>query len=154
MIGAGTGVAPYRGFVAERAETGAKGRSWLFFGERNYTNDFLYQLEWQDHVAAGTLSRIDVAFSRDQPEKVYVQHRLWERRAELRDWLADGAHLYVCGDEKGMARDVDATLVRILAEPAKGDEEAGRARLKELTKAGPLQPRRVLLIDLNRTWRP
>jgi sulfite reductase (NADPH) flavoprotein alpha-component len=136
MIGAGTGVAPYRGFVAERAETGAKGRTWLFFGERNYTDDFLYQLEWQDHVAAGTLSRIDVAFSRDQPEKVYVQHRLWERRAELVDWLADGAHLYVCGDEKGMARDVDATLVRILAEGAKGDEEGGRARLKELTKAG------------------
>ena len=77
-----------------------------------------------------------MAFSRDQPEKVYVQHRLWERRAELLDWIADGAHLYVCGDEKGMARDVDATLVRILAEGAKGEEEAGRARVKELVKAG------------------
>ena len=87
-------------------------------------------------MAAGTLSRIDVAFSRDQPEKVYVQHRLWERRAELRDWLADGAHLYVCGDEKGMARDVDGTLVRILAEPAKGDEEAGRARLRSSRRPG------------------
>jgi sulfite reductase (NADPH) flavoprotein alpha-component len=139
MIGAGTGIAPYRGFVEERAETGASGKSWLFFGERNYTNDFLYQLDWQDHMASGALSRIDVAFSRDQPEKIYVQHRLWERRTELLDWIADGAHLYVCGDEKGMAKDVDATLVRILAEAAKGDEEAGRARLKELTKANRYQ---------------
>ncbi|MCC7250330.1 flavodoxin domain-containing protein [Hyphomicrobium sp.] len=139
MIGAGTGVAPYRGFIEERAETGAQGKSWLFFGERNFSNDFLYQLEWQDHLAAGALSRIDVAFSRDQPEKIYVQHRLWERREELSRWLDEGAHVYVCGDEKGMAKDVDATLVKILAEAAKGDEEAGRAKLKELTKAGRYQ---------------
>lgn len=139
MIGAGTGVAPYRGFVAERAETGARGKSWLVFGERNYTNDFLYQTEWQDHLKSGTLTRLDVAFSRDQPEKIYVQNRLWERRAEILDWLADGAHLYVCGDEKGMARDVDQMLVKILAGEAKGDLEAGRARLKELTKAGRYQ---------------
>jgi sulfite reductase (NADPH) flavoprotein alpha-component len=139
MIGAGTGIAPYRGFIEERSETGAKGPSWLFFGERNFSYDFLYQLEWQDYLADGVLSRIDVAFSRDQPEKIYVQTRLWERRAELLKWLDDGAHLYVCGDEKGMAKDVDATLVRILAETAKGDEEAGRARLKELTKAGRYQ---------------
>jgi sulfite reductase (NADPH) flavoprotein alpha-component len=136
MIGAGTGIAPYRAFAEERAETGAKGKSWLFFGERNFTNDFLYQLEWQDWLASGVLTRIDVAFSRDQPEKVYVQHRLWQRRAEIRAWLEEGAHIYVCGDEKGMARDVDHTLVSILAEPAKGEEEAGRAKLKELTKAG------------------
>lgn len=139
MIGAGTGVAPYRGFIEERVETGARGKSWLFFGERNFSYDFLYQLEWQDHLASGALTRIDVAFSRDQPEKIYVQHRLWERRQELLKWLDEGAHLYVCGDEKGMAKDVDATLVRILAETAKGDEEAGRARLKELTKAGRYQ---------------
>jgi sulfite reductase (NADPH) flavoprotein alpha-component len=135
MIGAGTGVAPYRGFIEERLETGASGKSWLFFGERNFTNDFLYQLEWQDHVDAGALSRIDLAFSRDQPEKIYVQHRLWEQRADIERWLGDGAHLYVCGDEKGMAKDVDATLVKILAESAKGDLEAGRAKLKELSKA-------------------
>jgi len=139
MIGAGTGVAPYRGFIEERAETGASGKSWLFFGERNFTYDFLYQLEWQDHLASGALSRIDVAFSRDQPEKIYVQTRLWERRGELLRWLDEGAHVYVCGDEKGMAKDVDATLSKILAEPAKGDEEAGRAKLKELTKAGRYQ---------------
>jgi sulfite reductase (NADPH) flavoprotein alpha-component len=139
MIGAGTGVAPYRGFIEEREAMGAKGKSWLFFGERNFSYDFLYQLEWQDFMASGALSRIDVAFSRDQPEKIYVQHRLWERRAELLSWIADGAHLYVCGDEKGMAKDVDATLVKILAEPLKGDLEAGRAKLKELTKANRYQ---------------
>jgi sulfite reductase (NADPH) flavoprotein alpha-component len=139
MIGAGTGVAPYRGFIEQRTEFGADGKSWLFFGERNYTNDFLYQLEWQDHLASGALSRIDVAFSRDQPEKIYVQHRLWEQRADIRKWIDDGAHIYVCGDEKGMAKDVDHTLVRILAEPLKGDEEAGRAKLKELSKASRYQ---------------
>ena len=139
MIGAGTGVAPYRGFIEERAETGAKGKSWLFFGERNYINDFLYQLDWQDFLAAGQLSKIDVAFSRDQPEKIYVQHRLWQQRAEILKWISDGAHLYVCGDEKGMAKDVDAALLKILTEAAKGDEDAGRAKLKELSKAGRYQ---------------
>jgi len=139
MIGAGTGVAPYRGFIEERVETGAQGKSWLFFGERNYTNDFLYQLEWQEHLASGALTKIDVAFSRDQPEKIYVQHRLWEQRKDLLAWLEEGAHLYVCGDEKGMAKDVDNTVIRILAEPLKGDEDAGRAKLKELTKAGRYQ---------------
>jgi sulfite reductase (NADPH) flavoprotein alpha-component len=139
MIGAGTGVAPYRAFVEERVADGAKGKSWLFFGERNFTNDFLYQLEWQDYLASGDLTRIDVAFSRDQPEKIYVQHRLWERRDDLRAWLEEGGHIYVCGDEKGMAKDVDQMLVKILAEPLKGDEEAGRAKLKELTKAGRYQ---------------
>ncbi len=139
MIGAGTGVAPYRAFIEERIETGAAGKSWLVFGERNYTNDFLYQLEWQEHLEAGALSRIDVAFSRDQPEKIYVQQRLWEARADLLKWVDDGAHIYVCGDEKGMARDVDTTLARILADAARGDDEAGRAKLKELTKAGRYQ---------------
>jgi sulfite reductase (NADPH) flavoprotein alpha-component len=138
MIGAGTGVAPYRGFIEERAETNATGKSWLFFGERNFSFDFLYQLEWQDHLASGALSRIDVAFSRDQPEKIYVQSRLWERRAEVLSWLEEGAHIYVCGDEKGMAKDVDATLVKILGGD-KADEEHGRAKLKELAKAGRYQ---------------
>jgi sulfite reductase (NADPH) flavoprotein alpha-component len=139
MIGAGTGVAPYRAFIEERVEQGAKGKSWLVFGERNYTFDFLYQLEWQEHLASGALSRIDVAFSRDQPEKIYVQQRLWEHRAELLKWIEDGTHIYVCGDEKGMGRDVDVMLTRILGEAAQGDEEAGRAKLKELAKAGRYQ---------------
>ncbi len=139
MIGAGTGVAPYRAFIEDRAEDGAKGKSWLIFGERNFTNDFLYQLEWQEALESGTLSRIDVAFSRDQPEKIYVQQRLWEARNDLLKWVDEGAHIYVCGDEKGMARDVDVMLGRILAEAARGDDEAGRAKLKELTKAGRYQ---------------
>jgi sulfite reductase (NADPH) flavoprotein alpha-component len=139
MIGAGTGVAPYRAFIEERVETGAGGKSWIVFGERNYTNDFLYQTEWQEHLAEGALSRIDVAFSRDQPEKIYVQQRLWEARNDLLKWVDDGAHIYVCGDEKGMARDVDVMLARVLAEAARGDDEAGRAKLKELAKAGRYQ---------------
>jgi len=139
MIGAGTGVAPYRAFIEERAELEQKGKSWLVFGDRNYTNDFLYQLEWQEHLASGFLTRIDVAFSRDQPEKIYVQQRLWEARDELLGWVEEGAHIYVCGDEKGMARDVDVMLSRILAESARGDDEAGRAKLKELAKAGRYQ---------------
>jgi sulfite reductase (NADPH) flavoprotein alpha-component len=120
-------------------EDGATGKSWLVFGERNFTNDFLYQLEWQEYLADGALSRIDVAFSRDQPEKIYVQQRLWEARADMLEWVDDGAHIYVCGDEKGMARDVDVMLGRILAEAARGDDEAGRAKLKELSKAGRYQ---------------
>lgn len=139
MIGAGTGIAPYRAFIEERAEMGASGKSWLVFGERNYTFDFLYQLEWQEHLESKALSRIDVAFSRDQPEKIYVQQRLWEARADLLKWIDEGAHIYVCGDEKGMARDVDVMLARILAEAARGDDEAGRAKLKELGKAGRYQ---------------
>lgn len=139
MIGAGTGVAPYRGFVAERAERGDTGKNWLVFGERNYTSDFLYQLEWQDHLESGALAKLDVAFSRDQPEKVYVQHRLWDARDALRGWVNDGAHVYICGDEKGMARDVDATLAKIFAETVGGDLSAGEVKLKALAKAGRYQ---------------
>ena len=139
MIGAGTGVAPYRGFVEERMETGASGKNWLFFGERNYTDDFLYQLEWQDFIEDGILNRIDVAFSRDQPEKIYVQDRLWQAKDDVRRWIDDGAHIYVCGDEKHMAKDVDQTLVNILAEGTGGDEDKARAQLKELSKTGRYQ---------------
>jgi sulfite reductase (NADPH) flavoprotein alpha-component len=114
MIGAGTGIAPFRAFVEERVAAGSHGKSWLFFGGRNYTTDFLYQLEWQDHLASGALSRIDVAFSRDQPEKIYVQHRIADRAIELKRWIADGGVIYVCGDEKGMARDVEKALAAAL----------------------------------------
>ena len=116
MVGPGTGVAPFRAFVQERRATNASGRSWLFFGDRSFTHDFLYQLEWQDALKDGSLTRMDVAFSRDQPEKVYVQHRLWEQRHELIDWLEGGAHFYVCGDMNAMAKDVRATLVRAYAD--------------------------------------
>jgi sulfite reductase (NADPH) flavoprotein alpha-component len=111
MVGPGTGVAPFRAFVQERRATQASGRSWLFFGDRRFTHDFLYQLEWQEAIEDGSLSKLDLAFSRDTPEKVYVQHRIWERRRELIEWLDAGAYLYVCGDAKAMAKDVRATLV-------------------------------------------
>ena len=116
MVGPGTGVAPFRAFVQERRATGAGGRNWLFFGDRRFTHDFLYQLEWQDALADGALARLDLAFSRDAPEKVYVQDRLWQRRREVVDWLEGGARFYVCGDAKAMAKDVRATLVRIYAD--------------------------------------
>jgi sulfite reductase (NADPH) flavoprotein alpha-component len=115
MVGPGTGVAPFRAFTQERRATGATGRSWLFFGDRRYTHDFLYQLEWQDALKDGGLSRLDLAFSRDQPDKIYVQNRMWENRRDLAEWLDGGAHLYVCGD-KGMGKDVRATLVRALGD--------------------------------------
>ena len=134
MIGPGTGVAPFRAFLQERQATGAKGRNWLFFGDRNYTHDFLYQLEWQELHKDGVLSEIDVAFSRDQPEKVYVQHRMWQRRKELFAWLEDGAHLYVCGDEKAMAKDVHATLAAIVADQGQRPAEAAEAYLADLKK--------------------
>jgi sulfite reductase (NADPH) flavoprotein alpha-component len=134
MIGPGTGVAPYRAFLQERQAAGAKGRNWLFFGDRNFSHDFLYQLDWQAFLKEGVLSRIDVAFSRDQPEKVYVQHRMWQRGAELYGWLEDGAHLYVCGDEKAMAKDVHATLARIIADQSGRSAEAAEAYLGDLRK--------------------
>lgn len=129
MIGAGTGVAPFRAFIEERAATEAKAKNWLFFGARNFTTDFLYQLEWQDHLASGALTNLDVAFSRDQPEKVYVQHRIAQRADALRGWVKDGAHIYVCGDEKAMARDVDKVLVEVL----------GVGALEDLRKTGRYQ---------------
>ena len=106
MIGPGTGVAPFRAFMQERDAIGARGRNWLVFGHRNYTHDFLYQLEWQDLLKRGVLTRLDVAFSRDQPEKRYVQHALWDARRELYAWVQDGAAIYVCGDANAMAKDV------------------------------------------------
>ena len=116
MVGPGTGVAPFRAFVQERRATEASGRGWLFFGDRTFTHDFLYQLDWQDALKDGALTRMDVAFSRDTPEKIYVQHKLWDRRAELVEWLDGGATFYVCGDAKAMAKDVRAVLVRAYAD--------------------------------------
>ena len=133
MIGPGTGVAPFRAFMQEREAVGAAGRNWLVFGHRNYTHDFLYQLEWQDWLKSGVLTRLEVAFSRDQPEKRYVQHALWDARRELYGWLGDGATLYVCGDATAMAKDVHATLQRILAEQGGGD---GIAALDALRREG------------------
>ena len=134
MIGAGTGIAPYRGFLQEREALGATGPAWLVFGHRHFLYDFLYQLEIQDWLKSGVLSRLDLATSRDQPEKRYVQHVLWEQRDALRGKLADGATLYLCGDAKHMARDVDATLIRILSEGK--DEREGQTALDALVTSG------------------
>ena len=133
MIGPGTGVAPFRAFMQERDAIDAKGKNWLVFGHRNYTHDFLYQLEWQDLLKRGVLTRLDVAFSRDQPEKRYVQHALWDARRELHGWLQDGATIYVCGDANAMAKDVHSTLQRIIADQSGKD---GIAALDTLRREG------------------
>ncbi len=114
MIGAGTGVAPYRAFLQEREARGTAGRSWLFFGERNFDSDFLYQTEWQGFLKDGVLSRMNVAFSRDGADRTYVQHRLMEEARDVYAWLEEGAHLYVCGDGAKLAPDVHRTLLAIV----------------------------------------
>ena len=135
MVGPGTGVAPFRGFVQERAETGASGRNWLFFGAQHFNTGFLYQVEWQDALRRKELHRLDLAFSRDQADKVYVQHRLRERGAELYDWLQNGAHLYVCG-AIAMGKDVHAALLDIVATHNGGDAEAAAEYLTSLQTGG------------------
>ncbi len=133
MVGPGTGVAPFRAFVEERAAVGAKGRNWLFFGDRRRATDFLYEAEWTAHLAAGRLARLDTAFSRDQATKIYVQDRMRENAAELWSWISGGAAFYVCGDARRMAKDVDAALHQIVAErggmaPAEAAEYVKRMR--------------------------
>ncbi|HQU00937.1 MAG TPA: sulfite reductase subunit alpha, partial [Acetobacteraceae bacterium] len=132
MVGAGTGLAPYRAFLQEREATKARGPSWLIFGHRTFTHDFLYQLEIQDWVERGIITDLDLAFSRDQPEKRYVQHALWAKRDALKARLDDGATLYLCGDAKHMARDVEAMLKNILGET----ESEGQDKLDGLIRAG------------------
>ncbi|RFU70380.1 assimilatory sulfite reductase (NADPH) flavoprotein subunit [Peribacillus saganii] len=114
MVGPGTGVAPFRSFMQEREETGAQGKSWLFFGDQHFVTDFLYQTEWQKWIKDGILTKMDVAFSRDTDEKVYVQHRMREHSKELFEWLQEGAAVYICGDEKNMAHDVHNALIEII----------------------------------------
>jgi sulfite reductase (NADPH) flavoprotein alpha-component len=135
MIGAGTGVAPYRAFLQERDARGAGGRSWLVFGERHFRTDFLYQIEWQDLLARGVLTRMDVAFSRDTADKVYVQHRLVERARDVFDWLEDGAHVYVCGDATTMAPDVDEALVTVVQCASGRDRDAAVEYVHALRQA-------------------
>ena len=132
MIGPGTGVAPFRGFVQERAATGATGRNWLFFGARQMDRDFLYQLEWQAALKRGTLHRLDVAFSRDQGARTYVQQRLREQGAQLFHWLESGAYLYVCGDAARMAPDVHAALLEVVGHHGALDEEGAAEYLATL----------------------
>lgn len=136
MIGPGTGVAPFRAFLQERRETGARGRNWLFFGNRHFTSEFLYQVEWQAALRDGSLHRLDLAFSRDGAAKVYVQQRLREQGRELYAWLRDGAHLYVCGDASRMARDVHAALIDVAVTHGGQSPDQAREWLAGLLQQG------------------
>lgn len=132
MVGPGTGIAPFRAFVEERKAIGAKGKNWLFFGDQHYLTDFLYQTEWQEHLADGVLSKLDVAFSRDQKQKIYVQDRMRENAKELYDWLEQGAYFYVCGDASRMATDVNVALHAIIEQQGNLNKDDAKAYVKKL----------------------
>jgi sulfite reductase (NADPH) flavoprotein alpha-component len=135
MIGPGTGIAPFRAFMQEREATGAEGQSWLFFGNPNFTSDFLYQTEWQAYLKNQTLSRISLAFSRDQADKIYVQQRLIENGKDVFEWLESGAHVYVCGDAMRMAKDVEDALLSIIQTHGEKSESESKEYLVGLRKA-------------------
>lgn len=135
MVGPGTGIAPFRAFMQEREAQGAEGKNWLFFGNPHFTQDFLYQVEWQRYVKSGLLSKISLAFSRDQANKIYVQDRLREAGLELYQWLEAGAHFYVCGDANHMAKDVQEALLDVIAEHGHKSREEAEEYLSELRRA-------------------
>lgn len=135
MVGPGTGIAPFRSFIQERDAQGAEGKNWLFFGNPHFTQDFLYQVEWQKYVKSGLLTKIDLAFSRDQEKKIYVQDKLKAKGAEVWKWLQDGAHFYVCGDANRMAKDVHDTLVNIVVEHGGKNAEEAEEYVNELRRA-------------------
>ena len=134
MVGPGTGVAPFRSFMQEREEAGIQGKSWMFFGDQHFVTDFLYQTEWQKWLKSGVLSKMDVAFSRDTDEKVYVQNRMLEHSDELFKWLQEGAAVYICGDEKNMAHDVHETLIGIIQKEGSMSREEAVSYLNNMQK--------------------
>jgi sulfite reductase (NADPH) flavoprotein alpha-component len=134
MIGPGTGVAPFRAFMQEREERGARGRNWLFFGEQHFHMDFLYQSEWLTWRRQGLLDHLTVAFSRDQEEKVYVQNRIRDYATELWSWLQDGAYLYVCGDADAMAPDVNEALIDVIAHEGNKSRDEATEYLRDLAR--------------------
>ncbi|WP_085522825.1 assimilatory sulfite reductase (NADPH) flavoprotein subunit [Tuberibacillus sp. Marseille-P3662] len=134
MIGPGTGVAPFRSYLEDLEEEGTERKTWLFFGEQHFSTDFLYQVEWQKWLKEGVLTKMDVAFSRDTDEKVYVQHRMLEQSRDLYQWLEEGASVYVCGDEKNMANDVHHTLLTILEEEGAMTQEQAENYLTDMRK--------------------
>jgi sulfite reductase (NADPH) flavoprotein alpha-component len=136
MVGPGTGIAPFRGFVQEREAAGATGRNWVFFGGRSLYHDFLYQLEWQQALKRKTVHRVDVAFSRDQAEKIYVQHRIRQAGKELFAWLSNGGYFYVCGDASAMAPDVHAALLDVVREQGNMDADDAQSWVADLTADG------------------
>ncbi|WP_338657800.1 NADPH-dependent assimilatory sulfite reductase flavoprotein subunit [Yersinia enterocolitica] len=135
MIGPGTGIAPFRAFMQQREVDGATGKNWLLFGNPHFTEDFLYQVEWQRYVKDGLLTRIDLAWSRDQADKIYVQDKLREQGAELWNWIQQGAHIYVCGDANRMAKDVEQVLLDVVALHGAMDAEQADEYLSELRLA-------------------
>ncbi|MFE4141111.1 assimilatory sulfite reductase (NADPH) flavoprotein subunit [Peribacillus sp. YIM B13472] len=132
MVGPGTGIAPFRSFIQDREESEAKGKTWLFFGDQHFVTDFLYQTEWQKWLKTGVLTKMDVAFSRDTDEKVYVQNRMREHSGELYEWLQEGAAVYICGDEKNMAHDVHNTLIEIIEKEGNMSHADAQAYLDEM----------------------
>ena len=135
MVGPGTGIAPFRAFMQEREASEATGKNWLLFGDQTFNQDFLYQVEWQTHLKSGLLTKLDLAFSRDQAQKIYVQDRLKENAAEVFKWLQDGAHFYVCGDANRMAKDVQTALIDIISKQGKLSLEDAEEYLTELRQA-------------------
>ena len=134
MVGPGTGIAPFRAFIEERQVTGAKGKNWLFFGDRSQNTDYLYGNEWESYQKDGILNELDLAWSRDQQEKVYVQHKMLEKKAELWSWLQNGAVFYVCGDASRMAKDVDQALRTVAQDEGSMNEEEAAIWIKGLQK--------------------
>ncbi len=134
MIGAGTGIAPYRAFLEEREELGIEGKAWLIFGDQHFVTDFLYQTDWQRWLASGTLSQMHVAFSRDTDKKIYVQHKIEENAVAFYEWIEQGAVIYVCGDKKSMATDVDAIIHRVIEQQGQKTPEEAKAFVNELKK--------------------
>jgi sulfite reductase (NADPH) flavoprotein alpha-component len=135
MVGPGTGIAPFRAFLQERRATRAKGPSWLFFGDQKSSCDYLYEDELARHLSDGSLSRLDLAFSRDQDEKIYVQTRMLQQGKDIWQWLEEGAHFYICGDAKRMAKDVDAALHQIAREQGNLDEAGAKNYIQSLVKS-------------------
>ena len=135
MVGPGTGIAPFRAFLQQRENDGTDGKNWLFFGDQHFTTDFLYQTEILKWKNDGVLTNLDVAFSRDQEEKIYVQHRLKQKSKEVFEWLQNGSYFYVCGDMKKMAKDVKDTLLQIIETEGKLSKEAAAEYFNNLKKS-------------------
>ncbi|MEO7802028.1 MAG: sulfite reductase, partial [Ginsengibacter sp.] len=136
MIGPGTGIAPFRAFIAERDALGASGKNWLFFGEQHFNSDFLYQTEIQSWLETGVLTKVNTAFSRDQPQKIYVQNRMWQHGPEFFEWLQAGSSVYVCGSKYPMSTDVEATILKIVENFGERTKEEAQEYLEAMKEEG------------------
>jgi sulfite reductase (NADPH) flavoprotein alpha-component len=139
MIGPGTGIAPFRAFIEERNATGASGRNWLFYGDQHFESDFLYQTEIQNYLQLGALTQVDVAFSRDQAEKIYVQHKILKKGKEFFNWLESGAHVYLCGAKSPMSDDVEQALIQVIEKFGEKNSEQAQSYLNQLKEEGRYQ---------------